>query len=73
MTGVEGYVESAASGLLAGLNAARMANGQECVVFPKETMIGAMSHYITKHGQQTFPTDERQLWHHRTVGWQENP
>ncbi|MGB7473465.1 methylenetetrahydrofolate--tRNA-(uracil(54)-C(5))-methyltransferase (FADH(2)-oxidizing) TrmFO [Trichococcus sp.] len=54
MTGVEGYVESAASGLLAGLNAARMANGQECIVFPKETMIGAMSHYITNTDSKHF-------------------
>lgn len=54
MTGVEGYVESAASGLLAGLNAARMANGQDCVVFPKTTMIGAMSHYITNTDSKHF-------------------
>ncbi|MDK2780031.1 MAG: methylenetetrahydrofolate--tRNA-(uracil-5-)-methyltransferase [Trichococcus sp.] len=54
MTGVEGYVESAASGLLAGLNAARLANGKECVVFPKETMIGAMSHYITNTDSKHF-------------------
>nr|WP_321303390.1 methylenetetrahydrofolate--tRNA-(uracil(54)-C(5))-methyltransferase (FADH(2)-oxidizing) TrmFO [uncultured Trichococcus sp.] len=54
MTGVEGYVESAASGLLAGLNAARLAKGQECVVFPKETMIGAMSHYITNTDSKHF-------------------
>lgn len=54
MTGVEGYVESAASGLLAGLNAARMASGRECVVFPKETMIGAMSHYITNTDSKHF-------------------
>lgn len=54
MTGVEGYVESAASGLLAGLNAARMASGQECVIFPKETMIGAMSHYITNTDSKHF-------------------
>lgn len=54
MTGVEGYVESAASGLLAGLNAARMAKGSECVVFPKNTMIGAMSHYITNTDSKHF-------------------
>lgn len=54
MTGVEGYVESAASGLLAGLNAARSANGLDCVVFPKETMIGAMSHYITNTDSKHF-------------------
>lgn len=40
MTGVEGYVESAASGLYAGINAARLALGQEPVVFPTETMMG---------------------------------
>lgn len=47
MTGVEGYVESAASGLLAGLNAARVASGLVPLVFPGTTMIGAMAHYIT--------------------------
>lgn len=47
MTGVEGYVESAASGLLAGRNAARLAQGLEPVEMPKETAIGAMAHYIT--------------------------
>lgn len=47
MTGVEGYVESAASGLIAGLNAARLFMGKQGQVFPEETMIGAMAHYIT--------------------------
>ncbi len=47
MTGVEGYVESAAGGLVAGINAARRALGQEPVVFPQETAIGALLHYIT--------------------------
>jgi methylenetetrahydrofolate--tRNA-(uracil-5-)-methyltransferase len=47
MTGVEGYVESAASGLLAGLNAARFAKQQEPVVFPRETALGSMAYYIT--------------------------
>jgi methylenetetrahydrofolate--tRNA-(uracil-5-)-methyltransferase len=47
MTGVEGYVESAASGLIAGINAARLAKGLECLVFPKETALGSMAHYIT--------------------------
>ena len=46
MTGVEGYVESAASGLLAGINAARLIMEQEPVVFPQETAIGSMAHYI---------------------------
>ncbi|WP_214888041.1 FADH(2)-oxidizing methylenetetrahydrofolate--tRNA-(uracil(54)-C(5))-methyltransferase TrmFO [Exiguobacterium sp. s142] len=47
MTGVEGYVESAASGLLAGINAAKMVAGEELVVLPRETMLGSMAHYIT--------------------------
>ncbi|MFB4158693.1 FADH(2)-oxidizing methylenetetrahydrofolate--tRNA-(uracil(54)-C(5))-methyltransferase TrmFO [Geomicrobium sp. JSM 1781026] len=47
MTGVEGYVESAASGLVAGINAANLVKGNELTVFPKETMIGAMAEYIT--------------------------
>ncbi|MGN7453833.1 FADH(2)-oxidizing methylenetetrahydrofolate--tRNA-(uracil(54)-C(5))-methyltransferase TrmFO [Paenibacillus pasadenensis] len=47
MTGVEGYVESAASGMLAGLNAGRLARGLEPLVLPKETALGSMAHYIT--------------------------
>lgn len=47
MTGVEGYVESAASGLIAGINAARLAKGKEPVVFPRETAMGSMAYYIT--------------------------
>ena len=47
MTGVEGYVESAASGLMAGVNAARLAAGAEPLVFPQTTCHGALAHYIT--------------------------
>ncbi|MFZ5828173.1 MAG: methylenetetrahydrofolate--tRNA-(uracil(54)-C(5))-methyltransferase (FADH(2)-oxidizing) TrmFO, partial [Bacillota bacterium] len=47
MTGVEGYVESAAGGLVAGINAARLALGQEMVVFPRETAMGSLLYYIT--------------------------
>ncbi|MGE5704867.1 MAG: FADH(2)-oxidizing methylenetetrahydrofolate--tRNA-(uracil(54)-C(5))-methyltransferase TrmFO [Clostridia bacterium] len=47
MTGVEGYVESAASGLLAGINAARLVKGEELLVLPPETVMGSMAHYIT--------------------------
>ncbi|CAM3355604.1 FADH(2)-oxidizing methylenetetrahydrofolate--tRNA-(uracil(54)-C(5))-methyltransferase TrmFO [Marinicrinis lubricantis] len=47
MTGVEGYVESAASGLIAGINAAKLASGSEPVVFPRETALGSMAYYIT--------------------------
>ena len=43
MTGVEGYVESAASGLIAGINAARLARGLEPLVFPADTTLGSMA------------------------------
>lgn len=46
MTGVEGYVESASSGLLAGISLARRLRGEEAVDFPTSTAIGALSHYI---------------------------
>ena len=47
MTGVEGYVESASSGLVAGINAARLCQGRPQVVFPAETAHGSLCHYIT--------------------------
>ena len=47
MTGVEGYVESAASGLTAGLALAQKLNGRESMEFPTATAIGALSHYIS--------------------------
>ena len=46
LTGVEGYMESAASGIIAGINAARVALGEEPVVAPKETIIGALLDYV---------------------------
>ncbi len=48
ITGVEGYVESAASGLVAGINASRMIQGLEPYVFPAQTAHGALCHYITQ-------------------------
>lgn len=54
MTGVEGYVESAASGLVAGLNAARLVQGEELVVFPGETAVGSMARYITSASAKNF-------------------
>ena len=53
MTGVEGYIESAASGFVAGINAALRARGESGYVFPKETMTGAMAYYIS-HGEKTL-------------------
>lgn len=47
MTGVEGYMESAGSGLLAGINAARIAAGRQPLTLPRETMLGALGGYIS--------------------------
>ncbi|MGD6816179.1 FADH(2)-oxidizing methylenetetrahydrofolate--tRNA-(uracil(54)-C(5))-methyltransferase TrmFO [Metabacillus sp. 84] len=54
MTGVEGYVESAASGLLAGINAANLVLGKELVVLPAETALGSMANYITNANPDNF-------------------
>ncbi|WP_019773445.1 methylenetetrahydrofolate--tRNA-(uracil(54)-C(5))-methyltransferase (FADH(2)-oxidizing) TrmFO [Streptococcus sobrinus] len=54
MTGVEGYVESAASGLVAGLNAARLFKGEEPLVFPETTAIGSLPHYVTHTDSKHF-------------------
>ncbi len=52
ITGVEGYAASAATGILAGMNAARLAKGEELVVPPPETMLGSLVRYITsKEGE----------------------
>ena len=47
MTGVEGYMESAASGILAGVNAYRRLTGQAPLALPAETMVGALSRHIS--------------------------
>lgn len=54
VTGVEGYIESAATGLVAGLNAARIAWGEEPLVFPADTAIGALCHYVSTANPETF-------------------
>lgn len=54
ITGVEGYIESASSGLVAGLNAARLAMGAEPLVLPVETAHGALCRYITQAATKNF-------------------
>ncbi len=54
MTGVEGYMESAASGLIAGINAVRRLEGKKSVILPRETMIGALSDYIANSQTKDF-------------------
>lgn len=47
ITGVEGYMESAASGLMAGINAVRHMQNRDTLILPPESMIGALSHYVS--------------------------
>jgi methylenetetrahydrofolate--tRNA-(uracil-5-)-methyltransferase len=54
LTGVEGYVESAATGLLAGINAARLASGAEMITPPPTTSLGSLLAYITDRGRRDF-------------------
>ncbi|MDN6030765.1 MAG: methylenetetrahydrofolate--tRNA-(uracil(54)-C(5))-methyltransferase (FADH(2)-oxidizing) TrmFO [Lactococcus plantarum] len=54
MTGVEGYVESAASGLVAGINAAKLFKSEAEVIFPETTAIGALPYYVTHANSKNF-------------------
>ena len=54
MTGVEGYIESAGSGYVAGINAFRQAVGEGAYVFPRRTMLGAMAYYVSHGGIGAF-------------------
>jgi methylenetetrahydrofolate--tRNA-(uracil-5-)-methyltransferase len=58
MSGVEGYVESAASGLIAGLGAARRARGEAPVSFPEDTALGGLGRYIARSDPANYqPTN----------------
>jgi methylenetetrahydrofolate--tRNA-(uracil-5-)-methyltransferase len=75
ITGTEGYVGSAMSGLVAGLNAARYMRGKSPLVFPQTTMIGALLHYVSHADPKDFqpmkanfglmPALERRVRHKR--------
>ena len=54
IVGVEGYVESAATGLLAGLNAARLVRGEAPLTPPRTTALGALLTYVTQRGKKAF-------------------
>ncbi len=54
ITGVEGYMESASSGLVAGINAFLLASGKNTVVFPEFSMIGSLSRYISDESVVDF-------------------
>ncbi len=54
ITGVEGYVGNAGSGLIAGVNAGRLLNGKQPLIFPTNTMLGALCHYVTHAASKNF-------------------
>ncbi len=54
ITGTEGYTESIATGMLAGINMARLVEGKELLELPTEMMLGALTHYITSPVQKHF-------------------
>lgn len=54
LTGVEGYMGNIATGLLAGINAARILRGQMPLTLPRETMLGALCHYVTHADLKDF-------------------
>ena len=54
ITGVEGYVESAQSGMVAGINMARLLEGKNLLKFPQETVMGALVNYITNASEEDF-------------------
>ena len=54
MTGVEGYLESAASGLMVGLQVKRLLDDKEFINFPRTTAIGSLSHYISAYEGDNF-------------------
>ncbi|MDR1327213.1 MAG: methylenetetrahydrofolate--tRNA-(uracil(54)-C(5))-methyltransferase (FADH(2)-oxidizing) TrmFO, partial [Heliobacteriaceae bacterium] len=54
LTGTEGYTESIASGLLAGINMARYLKNEPLLTLPKETMLGALTHYISDPAHENF-------------------
>ncbi len=54
LAGVEGYMGNIASGLVAGLNAARLVQGKALLTFPRETMTGALMHYIANANPERF-------------------
>lgn len=54
LTGTEGYTESIATGMLAGINAVRLINGEKLLVLPKDTMLGALTNYISDENHEKF-------------------
>ncbi|MDI3507939.1 MAG: methylenetetrahydrofolate--tRNA-(uracil-5-)-methyltransferase [Clostridiales bacterium] len=54
ITGVEGYIESASSGLIAGINAALLAMGRQPIIFPADTAMGSLAAYVSAYAGSDF-------------------
>jgi methylenetetrahydrofolate--tRNA-(uracil-5-)-methyltransferase len=54
IVGVEGYLESAAMGMIAGVNAARLVRGDEMVIFPETTVVGSLTQYVSAYEGKHF-------------------
>lgn len=54
LTGTEGYTESIATGMLAGINMSRLINGEPLLILPKETILGALTQYISDENHEKF-------------------
>ena len=54
LTGTEGYTESIATGMLAGINMSKLLTGENLLVLPKETMLGALTQYISDENHDKF-------------------
>src|SRR5437868_15263919 len=54
ITGVEGYMGNIATGLLAGINSARLHHHEELIILPQTTMLGALCHYVTHADLKDF-------------------
>ncbi len=73
VSGVEGYVESAASGLLAGRNAAALVLGEPLTRFPRTTAIGALAYYVSHAEAKSLPAQQHHLRHHGAAGGRGTP
>ena len=62
LTGTEGYTESIATGMLAGINMAKRILGEELLVLPQETMLGALTNYISDVAHTTTPQPINSNW-----------
>lgn len=67
ITGVEGYMESAGSGMIAGINAVRSLQGKSSVIFPADTMLGALMRHVGRSESKNFQPMGAKPWYFAAV------